>query len=78
MRKALLVATAMAAATLHLAYGQSDVTSRRDPDTELFTRHPESTDPHYARVDRFEQLFETHSSPARADQRVVPDRWWQQ
>ena len=77
MRKALLVAMGVAAASLRLAYSQ-DLSTRRDPDTELFTRHPESRNPGYARVDRFDQQFETHSSPGRAVQEMVPDRWWQQ
>lgn len=55
MRTSRLGAMGMAAAAVDLAYGQYDVASRRDADTELFIRHPQSTDPHDARVDRFEQ-----------------------
>jgi len=77
MRKALLVAMGVAAASLQLAHSQ-ELYTRRNPDTELFNRHPESTNPGYARADRFDQLFETHSSPGRAVQEMVPDRWWQQ
>jgi len=83
MRRLLLVATGIAATTLQLAYSQDGSTGRRDPNTELFYRGGGSSDPHYARVDRFDQLFDTHSSPGGgspyAGQDVpgaVPDHWW--
>jgi hypothetical protein len=78
MHRAFLVAAGVAAVTMHLAYSQDIYTSRRDPNTELFTRHPESTNAGYARVDRFDELFATHTSPGNAVQQMVPDRWWQQ
>ena len=78
MRKLLLAAMGIAAATLQLAHSQDDSTSRRDPDTELFYRGANSSDPHYARVDRFEQLFATHHSPGEDGAGTVPDRWWTQ
>jgi hypothetical protein len=80
MRKLLLVATGIAVATLQSAHSQDDSTSRRNPDTELFVRGTAPSDPHYARVDRFEQLFQTRSSPgqSQAPPGTVPDRWWTQ
>jgi hypothetical protein len=83
MRILLLVATGMAATTLQLAYSQDGSTSRRDEDTELFYRGPSPSDPHYARVDRFDQIYATHSSPGGGSpyggqdvSGTVPDHWW--
>jgi hypothetical protein len=67
MRKLLLIVAGMTVVTLRLGYAQNDLTVRRTPDTELFTRGDEPHDPHYARVDRFDQVFETHSSPGQND-----------
>ncbi len=75
MRKLFLVA-GIAAATLQLAYSQDGSTSRRDPDTELLTRHPGSGDPHYARVDRVDELFETHSTPGDNGQGPNSENTW--
>jgi hypothetical protein len=83
MRRLLLVATGIAATTLQLAYSQDSSIDRRDPDTELFYRGPSPSDPHYARVDRFDQIYATHGSPGAGSPYggqdvpgTVPDHWW--
>jgi hypothetical protein len=85
MRRLLLVATGMAAITLQLAYSQDSSTDRRDADTELFYRGPPPSYSNrgYARVDRFDQIFATHSSPGGGSPYAsqnnpggVPDHWW--
>jgi hypothetical protein len=78
VRKLLLVATGMAAATLQLAHGEDDLISRRNPDTELFYRGPPPSDSRQGQVDRSEQLFETHRSPGEDAPGTIPDRWWTQ
>jgi hypothetical protein len=85
MRKFLLIATGIALTTLQLAHSQDDSIDRRTSDTELFVRGTNPSDPHYARVDRFDQLFDTHSSPGGGGDIPggdipggVPDRWWAQ
>jgi hypothetical protein len=78
VRKLLLVATAIAAATLQLAYGQDDLTSRRNPDTELFYRGPPPSGPNNGQFNRSERLFETHHSPGEDGPGTIPDRWWTQ
>lgn len=85
MQRLLLVAAGMAAITLQLAYSQDSFTNRRDEDTESFYQGPppSSSNPGYARVDRFDQIFETHSSPGGGSPYAsqnnpggVPDHWW--
>jgi hypothetical protein len=82
VRNLLLVAAGIAAATLQLAHGQDDSASRRTADTELFYRGDTPPDPNYGRdygrVDRFEQLLETHHSPGEDGPGTLPDRWWTQ